>query len=156
MLKQLNQLSIDTDGRYATATELQFIKDYLKSADQRIVAYEKIRDAEEQIMEEVKDKACSINPKLLVRPSGDVSDFCYRDRKRLLMNFAATMLINDLDRFRDGVLAWLRTLVHAVIIEGEASQLIGQLFSDALEQHLTAEEAKLIMPVIQLNKAFMG
>jgi len=42
MLKQLSRLSNETEGRYASTVELQFIKDYVNSVDTRISAYEKI------------------------------------------------------------------------------------------------------------------
>jgi len=50
MFKQLTRLSIDADGRYASDSELQFLQDYLDSAELRMSAYEKVREQEEQII----------------------------------------------------------------------------------------------------------
>ena len=155
MLRQLNQLSIDADGRYATATELQFIKDYLKSVQQRISAYEKIRDAEDQIMEQVEAKARSIEPNVFQKGSRDTAALCRRDRKHLLRYSASAMLINNLDRLRDGLLVWQRTIVHAVKDE-KASQIICRLFPEIVKEHLSPEEANMIIPALQLDKAFLG
>lgn len=43
MLTQFLKLSLDTDSRYSTDSELQFINDYLESVDMRIQTYEKMK-----------------------------------------------------------------------------------------------------------------
>lgn len=43
MLTQFSNLSVNTDGRYATDSELEFINDYLESMAMRVQTYEKIQ-----------------------------------------------------------------------------------------------------------------
>ncbi len=61
MLTQFSKLSLDTDGRYATDSELKFIEDYLDSVDIRISTYEKIKSYEEEILQEVDAKMHELN-----------------------------------------------------------------------------------------------
>lgn len=155
MLSQLKQLSIDADGRYATEADLTFLKSYLQSAQDRISTYEKIRDAEDTIMEEADTTLMAANPKVFHKGSQDYSDTCRRDRKNTLRHAAAAMLFNDLDRLRDGLLLWQRTIVHAVKDE-QASALTWQEMPGVLANHLSSEEAELLMPALRLNQALLN
>jgi hypothetical protein len=155
MLNQLTRLSVDADGRYATAEELQFLKDYLASTESRISAYEKIRDAEDEIMDQLEAEARTKNPHVFMKGSEDMTPVCRRDRKHLLKCAAAAMLIDDLDRLRDGLLMWQRTIIHAMKDE-QASQLICRLLPNVIKQHLTPEEEAIMMPALRLNQALLG
>ncbi|MGF1602016.1 MAG: allophycocyanin [Thermosynechococcaceae cyanobacterium] len=155
MLKQLKRVSIDAGGRFATEAELQFLKDYLASVAHRISAYEKIRDQEEKIMDQVEEKACAQNPRVFYKGTQDRSDICRRDRKYLLKSMAAAMLISDLDRLRDGMLLWQRTLVKA-FQNDQASQVTYQVMPKVMEQQLTPAEMKQIMPALQLSQALLS
>ena len=155
MLKQLARLSLEADGRYATDQELQFLKNYLQSVDQRISSYEKIRDAEEEIMNQVETKMRSIDPKLFFRGSQDLTEVCKRDRKHTLRCSAAAMLINDLDRLREGFLLWQRTIMHAFKDE-RPTQVHYEVLPEIIRQYLTPKEAELIMPVLQLNQSILS
>lgn len=155
MLKQLSNLNIEADGRYATDQELQFLKNYLQSVEQRISAYEKIRDAEEEIMDRVETKMRSIDPNLFLRRSQDLTAVCRRDRKITLRCSAAAMLINDLDRLREGYLLWQRTIMCAFKDE-RPTRVHYQVLSEIIKQYLTAEEVELVMPVLQLNQSILS
>ena len=110
MLTQLGRVSLEADGRFATEAELQFLKDYLESADHRISAYQKIRDTEEQIMDQVEEKALEQNNRVFFKGTRDMSATCRRDRKQVLKSLAAAMLVSDLDYLRDSMLLWTSTL----------------------------------------------
>lgn len=154
MLSQLKRLSIDADGRYATDEDLNFLKSYLQSARHRISAYEKIRDAEVAIMDQADATLMEIDPQVFHKGSKDYRETCHRDRKNTLRYAATTMLFNDLDRLRDGLLLWQRTIVHAVKDE-HASSLTWRKMPEILRDHLTAEEADLMMPALHLNQALL-
>ncbi len=155
MLKQLARLSVEADGRYATDQELQFLKNYLQSVDQRITSYEKIRDAEEEILDQVETKMRSIDPNLFSRDSQDLTSVCKRDRKHTLRCSAAAMLINDLDRLREGLLLWQRTIMLAFKDE-HPSKVHYEVLPEIMKQHLTAEEVELIMPFLQLDQSVLS
>ncbi|MEO0375611.1 MAG: allophycocyanin [Cyanobacteria bacterium P01_A01_bin.17] len=155
MLTQLARVSLDADGRFATATELQFIKDYLESADHRISAYEKIRDAEEQIIDQIEEKALAKNARVFHKGTRDMVKTCRRDRKHLLKSSAAAMLVSDLDRLRDSMLLWQRTLINA-FQDQQTSQIVSQVMPKVMEQQLTPEEAKQMTPALQLSQALLS
>lgn len=155
MLKQLARLSIEADGRYATDQELKFISDYLQSVESRVSAYEKIRDAAENIIEQVKaDKQARNNYSFYLGPN-DRSETCLRDMPNVLRCSASAMLINDLDRMREGVLIWYQTIVRAFGYEQNA-KLNYQILENIVRDNLSPEEAELMMPVLQLNYTILS
>ena len=150
MLNQLNRLSIEADGRYATPRELQFLKEYLQSIEQRASAYEKIKAAEENILKEVETKLEAIDPNLFTRGNRDLSGTCRRDRKILLRHLALTTLLGDRDRLRDSLLLWLQTILRAFKFQHPAD-LTHQVMSPVVEQHLTSQENDLFQPGLNLS-----
>lgn len=150
MLKPLARLSVETDGRYATDGELQFLEDYFVTLEQRITTYEKIRDAESKIVERVEKQKAEINPDLFKLNGRDIKDVCQRDMIDLLRCSAATMLLNDLDYLRDNMLIWYRTIVRAYQYDRH-DDTIYKLLENNTKAHLTPEQAKLITPALQLD-----
>lgn len=155
MLKQLARLSVEADGRYATAEELQFLKDYLQSLELRVSAYEKIQSAEEKIIHLVEEKKQSLNANLFQLNSRDITQVCRRDMVNVLRCSAAALLINDFDRLRDGLLLWYQTIVRAFKYERYA-QVTYQVIQDAVNQYLTPEEAALFRPILELNHIILS
>lgn len=155
MLKQLSRLSIETDGRYATAEELQFLHDYLQSVEQRIDAYKKIRDSEEQIADRVAEKMREADPNVFRKGDRDMSAICKRDRKHTLRCSSAAMLVDDLERLQNGLLLWQRTIVQA-FSDSYPTEVTYQVMPEVIKEHLTAEEAELIMPAIELDGSVLA
>lgn len=154
MLTQLSQLVLNSDGRYATSEDLQFLKDYLKTTDQRIQTYKKVRDSEafllEDLQEQVRGKGGS-----LYKGAKDVSDFFKRDQKHVLRVAAASMLFDDLDFLREGLLLWHRTIVKAFGVE-QPAQVACQVWPDVMNGHLSSEGYRLMSPVVGLIRAILG
>jgi Phycobilisome protein len=159
MLKQLANLSIDTDGRYATDSELQFLKNYLDSADRRLKIYEKLRDRAETILEEVKAERKALNEvkndKLFYLGEEDRSDTCVRDMTGILRCCAATILSSDVDRMREAVLLWYYTIVRAFGYQND-TVIMYRVLEKIANKYLTEEEAKLAKPVFQLNYTILS
>jgi hypothetical protein len=154
VLKQLSSLTVEADGRYATDRELQFLKDYLQSVDQRISAYEKVRDAADTIIAEMEAEKNLRNQtekeKLFYIGSDDRSQTCLRDMRGILRCSAAAMLVDDLERMRQAVLLWYYTIVRAFGYQKDA-EVIYRLLEELVEKNLTEEEAELMKPILQLN-----
>lgn len=155
MLQQLARLSLEADGRYATATELQFLKDYLQSLEQRVCAYEKIRAAEEEIVHAVEAKKRSHSTDLFQLNAQDITQVCRRDMVNVLRYSATALLFNDCDRLRESLLLWYRTIVRSFKYESYAD-VTYQVIQDVVKQHLTAEEAALLQPILALNHVLLG
>ena len=154
MLTQLSRLSIEADGRYASDRELKFLKDYFETAETRISAYEKIRDAEEAIFERVEMEKKTRNQtqkeKLFYMGEEDRSATCLRDMRGILRRCASGMLVNDIDRLRESALLWYYTIVCSFGYEKD-TQIMYQFLEKVVKEHLTPEEADLIKPALQLN-----
>ena len=54
MLNQLERLSVEAEGRFATPEELKLLKDYFPTVNLRMSAYQKIRDREDEIIEMIE------------------------------------------------------------------------------------------------------
>jgi hypothetical protein len=150
MLKQISRVSVAADGRYATATELQFLKDYFQTVEGRVAVYEKIREAEEEIVDRVEKKMRQLNPKIFMKGTQDVSALFRRDTRIVLRGAAVATLFDDLDRLRDGLLLWHRTIIKAIGVE-DITQLTHQVLPEVIKELVNADELALIMPALQLN-----
>ncbi len=157
MLQELSRLSIDTDGRYATDEELQFLEDYFESADVRLSAYEKIRDSEEKWIHHLKMRMRAVNPQAVIfnRGGKDLTGIWERDMRMLMYCTTAAMLINDLDRLREGTLIWHQTITKAQKVQ-QITRITFGIFMEIIHQYLTPEEAKCILPALQLDQAVLG
>ncbi len=154
MLKQLARLSVEADGRYAMASELQFLKDCFQSVEKRISVYEKIRDAEEEIIPRMEAKKRAEDATLFRLGERDVAERCQRDLKRGLRYAATATLFNDLDYLRENPLLWYRTIVCAFGFEREMG-ITYQLLQNLVKEYLTPEETELLMPALQLYRTLL-
>ncbi|ACK65133.1 Phycobilisome protein [Rippkaea orientalis PCC 8801] len=156
MFKELGRLNLDLNDRYATDDELQFLEDYLNSAEKRISVYEKIRDNEQSILEEVEAKMHELNKNnVLFRMGEHEIQICSRDRKNAVRYASAAMLIDDLDRLRDGLLIWVQTIVRAIGYKHFVKTHY-PVIQEVIQKYLTPEEAALIMPALQLDHTILS
>ncbi len=155
MLKQLTRLANDADGRFATAAELKFLKDYLDTVDERISAYSKIRDGENEISEKLATAVKGQNPYIFQKGKQDYSAVCKRDRQHVLRLSAASMLFGDLEMLRNGFLLWYRTIIKAFRDE-KAAQATYRVLPEIVNQHLTPTEAALLKPSLELDQSILG
>ncbi|MEO1131077.1 MAG: allophycocyanin [Cyanobacteria bacterium J06639_1] len=151
MLNTVNQLSREIDGRYATADELQEIKDYLSTADRRISAYKKIRDVEQKIIDEIEARMLKEDAYIFRKGSKDLTGNYQYDTKNIMRCTAAAVLMDTLDRLRDDILLWQATVVKSFKVEHLAYRAY-QLMPDVMRQYLNEEEMKLVMPALYLNQ----
>ena len=155
MLKQLTKLTIETDGRYASDKELEFIQDYLDSLELRVSTYEKIRDKSEEVLDQTKAKMEQKSPNLFARGKKDLGSIWRRDVAIVLRCSVAAMLVNDLDWLRDSLLLWHRTIVSANKTN-HISDATYSMMPEVMKEFLTDEEIKLILPVLQLNQSILA
>jgi Phycobilisome protein len=162
MFTQLSRLAIETDGRYASAEELRFLKDYVQSAPQRVQAYKNVRDQEAFLIEELHNQVKSDDASSLI---GNISstqynerDFSYmfkRDQKNMFRIVAAAMLFSDLEFLREGLLLWHRTLIKAFRLE-RPTRLACKFWPQVLDRYLLPDECKVLSPFVGLVRAILG
>ncbi|WP_449417216.1 phycobilisome protein [Phormidium nigroviride] len=155
MLSQLANLSVEADGRYAAQSELQFLKDYFQSLNLRLSAYQKIQAAEKEIIRDVETKILSASPDLLRRGSQDLTSKWRLDTVRVLRHSAAALLIDDRNRLRDRLLLWFQTILGSFQAK-KTSEITFQIMQDAIKQYLTAEEASLFIPILEMNRSIFS
>jgi hypothetical protein len=154
MLTQLARLSIEADGRYATANELQFLKDYFETVETRISVYEKIRNNEEKIMHRMEVAKKAADPTLFRLADKDVTERCQSDLHRGLRYAVTAVLFNDLDYLRENPLLWYRTIIHSFGFAREIG-VTYQMFPDVVKDYLTEEELELMLPVFQVYRTVL-
>jgi Phycobilisome protein len=155
MLTQLSQLALESDGRYASAEELQFLKDYIQTAQQRSQIYKTIRDQEAFLLDELHNQTKTTDGGSLFKGTQDVSNFFKRDQKHILRVASASMLFNDLDFLREGLLLWHRTIIKAFGVERPA-QVACQIWPSVMLKYLSTDEYALMSPVVGLIRAILG
>lgn len=154
MLTQLSRLSVEADGRYATDRELEFLKDYFESLETRISVYEKIRDAESEIIPRMEVEKKAEDPSVFRLGEYDVTERCQSDLHRGLRYAATTVLFNDLDYLRENPLLWFKTIVNSFGFAQEMG-VTYKLFPSVVKDYLTEAELELMMPVFQLYRTLL-
>ncbi|MGL5832410.1 MAG: hypothetical protein ACRC1Z_04155 [Waterburya sp.] len=155
MLSQLEQLSLAAEGRYATPQELQILKDYFPTINPRLSAYQKLRDGEGEIIARLETRMREKQPNIFSMGSHDVTALYQRDTKIVLRIAIAAMLIEDLDRLRENLLLWQKTIVKAFKVNHIAA-LTHTTMPEIIEQFLTPEEYAYIKPILVLNRTVLG
>jgi len=155
MLKQFKQLALETEGRYATEPELQFIKDYLQSSEIRISAYEKMRDREDELLDKVQSQALEEHKDVFMINNQNRQTTARRDSQFIMRHLATSVLAKDLERYRDGLLVWHRTIMNAQNFK-QASRVTRNSEYQVLEQMLSEEEFTLAKPALMIGKSFLG
>lgn len=155
MLKQLTRLSIEADGRYATEIELKFLKDYLDSVEVRLNAYEKIRDQEEEILQQWEAVKRNQKEDLFHMGDYDITEICHRDQTNSLRMAASAMLLDELALFREGLLIWYKTIAKSCKYQVYA-KINYLLIQDVIRSYLSLEESELMIPIFQLKQTILS
>lgn len=149
MLKQFADLTLEADGRYAEDYELKFLDDFLATNELRMSAYIKIRDNADNIVEAVRLGKQKRN--------AGFKDFyvtCKRDLIDLLRYSAAALLFDDMERLRTNMLLWFQTISMAYKFEDDNVETYEVLLK-CMREFLSPEEAKLAIPIFELNCAVL-
>lgn len=155
MLSKLERLQRETDGRYATDRELQFLIEYARSFELRLTTYAKIQAAEAGILEAVQAKMRSLDPSLFSDGKADLTAKWKRDTIRVLRYSAVAMLLDDGDLLRDRLLYWMQTVMKAFGAQ-RSCDVTYRLMQDVVRQRLTLAESNLLCPILELNRALLG
>jgi len=154
MLTQFARLSIDSDGRYAKDSELQFLEDYFDTVETRINTYEKIRDTADEIIPRMEVEKKEMDPTLFQLAGKDVTERCQSDLHRGLRYVATTVLFSDLNYLRENPLLWYRSIVHSFGFAREMDATY-KLFPDVVKDYLSDEELNLALPVFQAYRSIL-
>lgn len=155
MLQQLEQLSTQADGRYATDAELIFFQDYLKTARLRFALYQKLQKLEPQLIQQLLAQLKRTHPELLTSKGADMTAKWQRDTVRTLRHAAAAMLTDDPEIFRDQMLIWFQTIMKSFNTEQSCRETY-KIMQTLMRQALSPEEAELICPLLEMSRTILG
>lgn len=158
MLKELSQLTIDADGRYATSQELKFIRDYISSAQHRVKIYQTIREFRQTIAIETEQQILSVDEDIFVSDGKDCKTVFHRDQSISLRYTAATVLSGDLERLKQSLLLWTRTIIAAAkpVKCKNLTEMVYKIKAKVILSKLAAEEHQYIKPILALNRSILG
>jgi len=154
MLSQLQKLSLETEGRYATDEELRFIVEYPVGFTLRLQTYQKIQAAEAAIVQQVYTKMRAIDPSLLLHGNEDISAKWKRDTIRVIRYSAIAMLLNDTDSLRERFLYWFQTIMKAFNAQRSCG-VTYEVMQEVVRQHLTPVQASLFCPILEINRQML-
>ena len=155
MLSQLEKLSLNTDGRYASDEELQFVGDYMQSFSLRLQTYQQLQSVEAAIVQQVEAKLRSRDPNFFRSSNDDLSAKWKRDTVRVLRYSAVAMLMNDPETLRERFLFWFQTIMKAFGAQKSCNATY-EAMQDVVKQHLTPIQASLFCPLLEINRQVLG
>ena len=153
MLTQLTKLAETCDGRYGSDSELEFLHNYLNEVEQRINLYEKLRDNEDQIIQQIEANLKCDNPKIFEKNGQDFSSICERDRKHTMRFLATAMLFNEQDKLRNSLL-WQR-IIMTVFNNAHSSKMTYKMMEQVMNGILNKEEMDLIDHPLKLVQSLL-
>ncbi|XHX79599.1 MAG: phycobilisome protein [Stenomitos frigidus ULC029] len=155
MLSQLEKLSLETDGRFATDEELAFVEAYAQSFSLRVQTYQTLQLVESAIVQQVEAKMRSIDPLLFQNGKDDVSAKWKRDTVRVLRYSAIAMLMDDPETLRERFLLWFQSIMKAFGAEKSCNATY-EVMQQVVKQHLTPQQASVFCPILELNRVALG
>lgn len=155
MLSQLERLSREADGRYASDAELSFAIDYVRSFNLRLQTYQKLQALEATLIQQTYAKMRSIDPTVFNAAGIDLSGKWKRDTLRTLRYVATAVLMDDADIFRERMLLWFQTLMRAFGAQ-RSCNLTYQVMQEIVKQSLPAPQAELVCPLLEMTRRVLG
>ncbi|RZM75646.1 phycobilisome protein [Leptolyngbya iicbica] len=155
MIQQIDQLCVQADGRYATDDELLFFQRYLKTARLRFALYQKLQKLEPQIIDKVLFELKTKEPDLLIINGQDLTAKWQRDTVRLIRYAATAVLTDDEVVFKEKLLIWFQTIMQSFKAE-RSCEATYRAMQKVLKNLLTADEAALFCPLIELTRVTLG
>lgn len=155
MLNQMQRLSLDTEGRYATDEELSFLTDYARSFELRVQTYQKLQASEAAIVQQVQTKMRSIDSTLFHHGKDDITNKWKRDTLRVLRYSAVAMLMDDPETLRERFLLWFQTIMRAFGAQ-RSCNVTYTVMQEVVKQHLTTTQAALFLPILEVTRRMLG
>jgi hypothetical protein len=78
-----------------------------------------------------------------------------QDTIRVLRYTAVTVLLNDPDTLKEKLLLWFRSVMRAFGTELSCDRTY-QILQKLMCQHLSADQAELVIPLLELNRQMLG
>ncbi len=155
MLSQLDKLSRDIDGRYATDNELMFLMELNHSFMLRVQTYRRIQELETTLVQQVYTQIQALDPTLLTSGGEDISRKWKGDTIRCLRYAAIALLLNDMDSLRERFLFWYQTIMRAFGAQ-RSCDVTYQIMQEVARKTFTPPQAELLCPILELHRQILG
>ncbi|MFM7424346.1 MAG: phycobilisome protein [Elainella sp.] len=155
MLSQLERLSRETDGRYASDAELSFAIDYVRSFNLRLQTYQKLQEMESTLLQQTYAKMRAIDPSLFTVAGADMTSKWKRDTVSNLRYIAVAVLMDDPDTYRERMLLWTETVLRSFAVQ-RSCNVTYQVLQEVVKQYLTAPQANLVCPLLEMSRRSLG
>jgi hypothetical protein len=155
MLQQLTELCLNTDGRYASDSELVFFQEYLKTARLRFSLYQKIQNLEVKLIQQVLATMKEKDPNLLKVGGTDLTAKWQRDTVRVLRYAATALLLDDPEIFKERMLLWFQTIMKSFKAE-QSCEATYEALQTVFRTALTPDEAALFCPLLEMSRCTLG
>lgn len=156
MLSQLERLSREVDGRYASDAELTFAIDYVRSFNLRVQTYQKLQELESTIIQQTYAKMRAIDPSIFTgNNQEELTRKCAHDMTCGLRAIAVSVLLNDPDFLQEHFLQWLQTIMRA-LGKARTCDILYSTLQEVVKQHLTPPQANLVCPLMELSRRSLG
>jgi len=155
MLSQMQRLSFNVEGRYATDEELRFIPEYLKTYELRLQTYQKLQEIEEVVIKQVLEKVLAQVPNPTGPGTVDISAKCKRDVTMIWRYSVAALLVDDPDTLRERCLLWFQTIIRAISRQ-KLCHATYTVMQDIVKQYLTPQQSSLFLPILDLNRRLLS
>ncbi|MEB3293078.1 MAG: phycobilisome protein [Synechococcales bacterium] len=155
MLSQMQRLSVEADGRFATDDELRFLANYVKSYELRVQTYQRLQELEDTILQQMYDRLKANDPNFFRKNNVDMTAKCRRDISYTLRYCAACLLIDDPDALQEHVLLWQQTIVRA-FGKQRSNQQIHTVLQELVKRHLPPQQAGLLLPHLDTCCRILG
>jgi len=155
MLSQMQRLSLEVEGRYATDEELRFIPEFLKTYELRLQTYQKLQDIEPIVIKHVYEIMRSQNQSLFNYGDTDITTKWKRDTLRTWRYSAAALLLDDTETLREQFLLWFQTVMRAFGAQNSCD-ITYTTMKAVVQKHLTAPQMALLTPILDLNRRLLG
>ncbi len=156
MLTHLQEISAETDKRYASDDELLYLSQYASSFRQRSAAYQELQRVETGLVKKVEQKLSTIdNGQLLQFGTQDITRKWQQDTVRVLRHSALAMLLDDKKLFQNRFLYWFQTIMKAFGTQRACSLTYG-IMAETIDILVSAATADLLKPILELNRDTLG
>jgi ribonucleotide reductase alpha subunit len=155
MLSQMQRLSFETEGRYASDEELRFIPEFLKTYELRVQTYQKLQTIESTVIQQVHEKMKAKDPTCFQIGNRDLTAKCKRDGQLTWRASSAALLIDDHETLRERLLLWYQTISKAVNSQSACGSAY-VVMQEVIQQHLTPQQTALFAPILDMSRSLLG
>jgi Phycobilisome protein len=155
MLSQMQRLSVEADGRYATDDELKFLAEYLRSFDLRVQTYQKLQALEATVIQQVHETMLAQDPNLFRSGNLDLTPKWKRDAIRTWRYSATALLMDDPDTLRERFLIWFQTIMRSFGAQ-HSCDVTYSVFKEVVKTHLSPQQLALLVPILEMNRSVLS